>query len=363
MERISSPGSLARSEKRENGKMKIVVLAGGLSTERNVSLASGTKVCGALRELGHQAVLADVFMGLPGVDVARLFDDLPPLAEAAVSNEAPDLDAVRASRPGDSKSLFGPGILELCGLADLVFIALHGECGEDGRVQAAFDLLGIPYTGSGYRGSAIAMDKCLTKDLVHAHGVPTPDWREWNYTAADIPAIVAETTVPCVVKTPRGGSSIGVTIVKKAEDLAPALERNLAFGSTALIETYIPGRELTCGVLEGKALPSVEIVPKVAFYDYESKYQAGATEEVCPAPIPPEVEAEMGRYAETVHRVLGLKTYSRSDFILGENGKLYFLEVNTLPGMTNTSLVPQEAAAVGISYQELCRRIVNDAVK
>ena len=171
--------------------MKIVVLCGGLSTERNVSLSSGTKICAALRAKGHQAVLVDVFLGLEDCEggLSALFERLPELKPARVSNQAPDLEAVRASRRDQSPSLFGPGVLELCRMADLVFIALHGECGEDGRIQAAFDLLGIPYTGSGYRGSAVAMDKGMTKVMMAAHGIPTPTWEMVTYDEADIPEL------------------------------------------------------------------------------------------------------------------------------------------------------------------------------
>jgi D-alanine-D-alanine ligase len=345
--------------------MKIVVLAGGLSTERNVSLSSGTMVCEALRERGHQAVLVDAFLGLEDYEypTSVLFDYPPDMGGTKVDTQAPDLEAVRASRKWQSPCLLGKGVMAACQMADLVFIALHGECGEDGRIQATFDLLGIPYTGSGYRGAAIAMDKGLTKELVQPHGIRTPKWKRYTYTREDIPAIVAEQKAPCVVKIPRGGSSIGVIIVREQEKLPQALEDALTMDDTVIIEEFVEGKECTCAVLEDRALPSVEIVPQVGFYDYKNKYQPGATVELCPARVSPEVEAEMGRMALEVHRLLGLRTYSRSDFIITEAGEVYFLEVNTLPGMTPTSLVPQEAAAVGISYGELCEIIIQDALK
>lgn len=345
--------------------MKIVVLAGGLSTERNVSLSSGTKICGALRSRGHRAVLVDVYLGLEDYegDLAHLFEELPPLEEVTVSNQAPDLAAVKASRKGNSRSLFGRHVLELCQMADRTFIALHGECGEDGRIQAAFDLLGIPYTGSGYRGSAVAMDKGMTKAMMAAHHIRTPSWETVTYEEKDIPALAARTHVPCVVKVPRGGSSIGVVIVKEREQLEDALRSVLSLDHTVVIEEYIQGREFTCGVLGDRALPSVEIVPQVEFYDYESKYQPGATKEICPGRTTPELEQEMGEMALAVHRMLGLRTYSRCDFMVDEHDVPWCLEVNTLPGMTPTSLVPQEAAAIGISYDELCDYILMDAAK
>ena len=345
--------------------MRIVVLAGGLSMERNVSLSSGSRICRALRERGHQAVLVDMFLGLEGFDGApsEVFDAPDGLCgDFSVAVEAPDLDAVRAARRDKSASLFGPGVLETCALADVVFIALHGTCGEDGRVQAAFDLLGIPYTGSDYLGSAIAMDKDLTKRLVAPY-VTTAKWRALKYTADEIETIADETELPCVVKPNANGSSIGVTIAHTREAVAAALRECLSFGAQVVIEQYIRGRELQVGILEGKALPAIEIIPKTGFYDYANKYQAGAATEVCPADIPAEWETALRSATETVFRVLELDVYSRADFIVTEDGTPFFLEINTLPGMTPTSLVPQEAAAVGIGYGELCERIVAESLR
>lgn len=350
--------------------MKIVVLCGGLSTERKISILSGTKVCRALRARGHQAVLVDLFLGLEdmGEEVLAhpeiLFDRLPELQPAVFDGIAPDLEEVKASRKWKDRSLFGRGVLEICRQADIVFIALHGMNGEDGRVQAAFDLLGIPYTGSAYLGAGMAMDKIITKTMVRPLGIRTPDWREYHDVhPEDLPDIAAKSSVPCVVKTPTGGSSVGVCIVRRKEELEPALCEVLRYSRDILIEQFIEGRELTNAVLIDRALPCVEILPKEGGYDYSNKYSAGATEEICPGRITKEQAQTMGQMALQVHRALGLRTYSRSDFIMTEDGTLYFLEVNTLPGMTPTSLVPQEAAAVGISYEELCEIIVQDALK
>ena len=254
--------------------------------------------------------------------------------------------------------MFGPGVLELCGMADLVFLALHGSCGEDGRVQAAFDLMGIPYTGSGYLGSAIAMDKDLTKRMV-ADVVSTPGWKTVSYTADDIDGLVESARLPLVVKPVASGSSIGVSIAHTAEELRTALTEGLALGGRTVLEQYVKGRELQVAILEDKALPSIEIIPKQGFYDYENKYQPGAAEEVCPADISPEAEQKLRDAAVRVYETLGLAVYSRADFILDADGEPWFLEINTLPGMTPTSLVPQEAAAVGIDYNTLCQRIVD----
>lgn len=335
--------------------MKIVVLAGGLSPERNVSLSSGSKVCQTLRDRGHQAAFVDMYLGT-GEAPETLFDAPIPPELTRVARQAPDLEELKARRGGDS--LFGPGVLEVCAMADVVFLALHGSCGEDGRVQAALALLGIPFTGSGYLGSAIAMDKDLTKRLAAPAGVITPRWETVEYTGADIPGIVARTELPCVVKPVDSGSSIGVSIAHTREELEAALTAGLALGGHSVIEQYIAGREIQVGILEDKALPSIEIIPKVGFYDYENKYQPGAAEEICPAPIPPEWEERLGQAALTVFRTLGLSVYSRADFIVTEDGTPWFLEINTLPGMTPTSLLPQEAAAVGIGYGELCERII-----
>lgn len=345
--------------------LKIVVLAGGLSMERNVSLSSGTKVCRALRARGHQAILVDMFLGLE--DYTGALDDIfdapdGRCSDFSVAKEEPDLSAVRASRKDKSANMFGKDVLTVCRMADIVFLALHGTCGEDGRVQAAFDLLGIPYTGSGYLGSAIAMDKDLTKRLV-ADYVVTPQWRAVTYTEADIDRIANETKLPCVVKPIANGSSIGVSIAHDTAALKKALRECLAYGSRVVLEQYIQGREIQVAILAGKALPSIEIIPKTGFYDYANKYQAGAAEEITPAPIPAEWETRVRAATETVFRVIGLSVYSRADFIVTPDGTPYFLEINTLPGMTPTSLVPQEAAAVGMSYEELCEKIVEESLK
>lgn len=344
--------------------MKIAVLCGGLSPERNVSISSGTKIAGALKENGHQVVLLDMFFGLEDYtgDIARVFDDPPALGGTRIDESAPDLEAVRAQRKLRSPSLFGAHVLEVCAMADIVFLALHGRTGEDGRVQATLDLLGIPYTGSGYLGSAIAMDKDLTKRIVAPLGVKTPAWMLVESDGMDIDAVIAQAKLPCVVKLDDSGSSIGVSIANDAAELRTALEAAAREGSRILIEQYVRGREVQIGILGDKALPSIEIIPAVGFYDYRNKYQPGAAKEITPAEIPAETEQRLADAALTVFRALNLSAYSRADFILDDAGELWFLEINTLPGMTPTSLVPQEAAAVGISYSELCEQIIAAAL-
>lgn len=345
--------------------MKIVVLAGGLSPERNVSLSSGTMIAEALRTLGHRAALVDMFFGLEDYDgtLEEFFD--APISQAGkkVDRRAPDLEEIKAARKWKSPSAFGQGVLELCQLADIVFIAMHGTCGEDGRVQATFDLLGIPYTGAGYLSSGVAMDKDMTKRLIMGLGVDTPTWIRVDYTEKDIDRLTSTTPVPCVVKPVDSGSSIGVAIAKDKKELHAALLDGLKLGGRCVLEQYVAGREIQVALLGDRALPSIEIIPKEGFYDYENKYQPGAAEEICPSPIPPEWEKKVGDSALKVFRALGLSVYSRADFIVDENGIPWFLEINTLPGMTPTSLVPQEAAAVGISYPELCQRIIDESMK
>lgn len=340
--------------------MKILVLAGGLSPERNVSLSSGALIAQALRDRGHRAALVDLFFGLDGIqeDGQTLYDAPVPEHLKKISPQAPDLNEIRAQRKSGGKSAIGPGVLELCAEADIVYLALHGTCGEDGRIQATLDLLGVPYTGSGYLGSAIAMDKDLTKRMV-AGQVVTPSWKTVEVTEETIPALLKETVLPVVVKPIASGSSIGVYIAHSTSELENALRESMKLGGRTVLEQYIQGREIQVAVLDGKALPSIEIIPKDGFYDYANKYQPDAAVEVCPAQIPPEWEKRLGEAALKVFHTLSLSVYSRADFIVTEDGTPYFLEINTLPGMTPTSLVPQEAAAVGIDYPSLCEKIIN----
>lgn len=343
--------------------MKIVVLAGGLSTERDVSLVTGASVCRALRENGHQAIFVDMFMGIPALPepAEALFDAPDGLCpQVQIAREASDLEAVRKSRPDQSPSRLGPNVLEICRMADLVFLGLHGMDGEDGRIQATLDLLGVPYTGSGYLGAGMAMDKAVTKAVMERAGIPTAPWRDIPaYTEADIPALAAELQVPCAVKIVNGGSSVGVALPDTREELEQALRETLRYGSHVIVEKKLRGRELTVGVLGDRYLPAVEIIAQTgAYFDYAAKYQTGGSLELCPAPITEEQQREMGEYALRLHNALGLSVYSRTDFILDEEGRPWCLEVNTLPGMTPASLVPKEAAAAGLTYNQLVEEIV-----
>ncbi len=334
--------------------MRITVLAGGTSTERDVSLSTGTMIYKALKNRRHQVILLDVYLGYEG-STTGIFDIEKDWAEniGSVKASNPDISQIKALRKGDSKSFFGPNTLEICSQSDIVFIALHGENGEDGKLQAAFDLMGIKYTGTDYASSALAMDKAVSKELFAYYGIPTPagihvkkgeDYR-WN-------------SYPCVVKVGSGGSSVGVSIVNSKEEMEGALADVFTYGNEIIIEQYIKGREFSVGVIEGKALPVIEIAPLVGFYDYKNKYQAGSAVETCPAVLEADITVRMQKIAEEVFAALRLKTYARMDFLLDESGELFCLEANTLPGMTPTSLLPQEAMASGMDFESLCEKII-----
>ena len=344
--------------------MKIVVLGGGISTERHVSLVTGTSVCKALRERGHKAIFVDMFLGLENYH-GKLEDafDAPDgfCGKVAIETTAPDLDAVRASREDKSPSRLGKDVLAICALADCVFLGLHGADGEDGKIQAALDLLGVPYTGSDYLGSAMAMDKAVAKRIMDSNGIRTPAWRELRYTEADIPRLCEELPVPCAIKVVNGGSSIGVQLPDSREELSSALRDVLRYGSRVIVEEKIHGREMTVPVLGESALCPIEIVPpEGSSFDYVAKYQSGsaAAAEICPAPIGEKETKLLQETALQFHRALGLSVYSRTDFILDSEGRAWCLEVNTLPGMTPASLIPKAAAVAGMSYGELCEKIV-----
>ena len=344
--------------------MKIVVLGGGVSTERHVSLVTGTAVCRALRSLGHKAVFVDLYMGLEDYagELADAFD-VPDgfIGQVAIGKTAPDLEAVKASRKMQGPSRIGQNVLELCRLADCVFLGLHGADGEDGKIQAALDLLGVPYTGSGPLASAMAMDKAVAKRIMESVGVLTPRWRELSYTEADIPRLLEELPVPCALKVVNGGSSIGVSLPDTREELEKALHELCAFRTRVIVEEKIRGREITQPILDDHYTPAIEIVPpEGTYFDYVAKYQSGAegAQEICPARITEAEQKAIGEAALKFHKALGLSVYSRVDFILDGEGRPWCLEVNTLPGMTPASLIPKAAAAEGMSYAELCEQIV-----
>ena len=278
--------------------MKIVVLAGGLSTERQVSLTSGTGVCRALRERGHQAILVDMFLGLEDYNgsLSDIFDAPDGLCgDNRVHSTEPDLEAVRRSRRDQGPSMLGKDVLAVCAMADLVFLALHGACGEDGRIQATLDLLGVPYTGSGYLGSGMAMDKSVTKRIMDAAGVPTAPWHDVRYTREDIPRLARELPVPCAVKIINGGSSIGVELPDTREELAQTLERMLAYGNHVIVEKKIKGREIQVAVLGDTYLPAVEIIPQGGLFRLFLQVSEGRCPGDLPRPHHPGAVAHRGR--------------------------------------------------------------------
>lgn len=334
--------------------MKIVVLAGGISTERDVSLTSGSMIYKALKGR-HEVILLDVYLGYEGDDYADVFSMEKDWAEgiSAIPQVDPDLSVIRAKRKDNPNVFFGPHVLDICKQADIVFLALHGENGENGKLQAAFDLFDIKYTGTDYISSAIAMNKALTKEMFTYHQIPTP---ACTIVRGDMENPKVE--FPCVVKICSGGSSVGVYVVNDEAEYEAAMKDARSYDAEILIEEYIKGREFTVCVIDGQALPVVEIAPKEGFYDYKNKYQAGSTVETCPAELSPEKTKEMQDIAIRAFDALGLKTYTRFDFMMDEAGNFYCLEGNTLPGMTPTSLIPQEARAIGVEFPELCEWII-----
>jgi len=307
--------------------MRILVLLGGASAEREVSLASGARVAEALRAKGHEVTTAD-----PGTD---------PIA-----------------------------ILPQAHAAEVVWMALHGGAGEDGTIQALFDLAGVRYTGSGHLASALAMDKDLSKIVFRSAGVPTAEWRmlrRGDGVDFAMPAFVESTVaalgLPVVVKPSKQGSTVGLTVVKVAGDLPAAIRTAFDHDDEVMLETFVPGRELTVGILGDVVMPVGEIIPKHELYDYECKYTPGMAEEIFPAAIPDDVRDAAQRQAMAAYRALKLAGCARIDFRLHPTDGLFCLEANTLPGMTGTSLVPQAAAAMGMDFPTLCERIALAAAR
>jgi len=342
--------------------MKIVVIAGGLSPERDVSLSSGSMIANALIENGHSVCLLDSYEGAHN-PFESLFFDLRSGKRYyyAVPRHEPDLNQLIAES-GNGGTLVGPNVIDICRTADLTFLALHGDIGENGKLQAVFDVFGIKYTGTGYKGSLLAMDKDVSKQLMVKNNILTPPWILVHTDSERLFDGIETVGFPCVIKPCGCGSSVGVTMARSAEDLKPALESVKKYDHYALIEKMIEGRELSVGILGSQALPAIEIIPNEGFYDYKNKYQPGLTKEICPAGIPGETMDHLKETALLVHKTLCLRGYSRIDFMLDAAGEAYCLEANTLPGMTPTSLLPQEAAAVGISYAGLCEKIVELAM-
>ncbi len=334
--------------------MNIAVLLGGTSPERYVSMASGKGVAEALSAAGHDVMVFDIALG----ERARVeLSDLVLPTQTAPSPE--ELAAL-------SNRAIITAIQTIPSDIDIAFMALHGAPGEDGTVQGLLELAGIPYTGSGVLASALAMDKGMAKRVMEHYEIPTPRWfqaRRGEMSAAELAAQVEyHTDYPVVVKPNNGGSTVGLTIVQEAGELMAAFELAGRYSELVLFEEYIEGRELTVAILGEESLPIVEIRPKSGFYDYKSKYTAGMTSYHCPAELPRAIEEEIRELGLRSHEALGCSGYSRVDFRLDADNVPSCLEVNTLPGMTPTSLVPKAAAAAGMDFPTLCARIISLAL-
>ncbi|MFN2635470.1 MAG: D-alanine--D-alanine ligase [Gemmatimonadaceae bacterium] len=331
--------------------MKITVLMGGTSSERNVSLASGIRIVLALRERGHKVTALDPARGVINSAEER------ELSTGTVGTQPPSLEALSKFAEG----AFLPNLTTMKEIkeADVAFLALHGGQGEDGTIQALLDMAHVNYTGSGHLSSALAMDKDLSKKLFRAEDVKTADWLMAPATIEQVEGMLG---LPVIVKPSKQGSTVGLSLVKKREDLLPAIEEANRYDDEVMIERFVAGRELTVGVLGDVALPVGEILPQHEIYDYECKYTAGMAVEEFPANLSREATGKVQQQALAAFKALKLRGYARIDFRMTSEGEFYCLEANTLPGMTELSLIPQGAAAMGITFPDLCERIVKLAL-
>lgn len=331
-----------------NNNITVALLVGGSSPERNVSKASGKSVLAALSFLGYKVKVIDPAYGLnQPKDVEKFFADKD-FTELSNRNY---VEVINSTMFDD---------------VDVAFIALHGKWGEDGTLQSLLELRGIKYTGSKVLASATAMDKCMTKVMFQHYDVASPRWFVINRNEEDVELIKSKIKkffgYPCVFKPNDSGSTIGLTICRGDIEVDRAIKTALKYSNKILVEEYIPGREMTVAVLDKHALPPLEIKPKGGFYDYESKYTSGMSEYIVPAQIPPKVAEHLQHQALLAYNSVGCESYGRIDFRLTTEYKSYCLEVNTLPGMTSTSLVPKMAKAAGISFEELIDRIIKNSL-
>jgi D-alanine-D-alanine ligase len=330
--------------------MKIAVLFGGISQERDVSIASAAQVIPALRGLGHEVVAIDTATGRLAGDAEKK------LLTSGVGPEPPSTSSLASMR--ESALTLTSNAADIRDV-DVVFIALHGGAGEDGRVQAVLDLAGMAYTGSNHIASATAMDKDLSKRLFRAAGVPTADWLMAPVLAHDVAGALGW---PVVVKPNKQGSTVGLSIVREAAGLTDALQLAERYDDEVMVERFIPGRELTVGILEGEALPVGEIITKGGVFDYQAKYQKGGAQEIFPADLPAAASEQLRNLAVRAHDALKLGVYSRIDFRMDLDGNFWCLEANSLPGMTAASLLPQAAQVAGIEFPKLVERICRAAL-
>jgi len=340
-------------------KLKIAVLMGGTSAERDVSLASGEAIVNALRVVGHQLVAIDTAKS------QRLLESQTEFLPEGVKPEPPDVrELARKSKELTLRTIESFDLNDV----DVVFLALHGGAGEDGTIQALLDLTGKPYTGSGMLASALAMNKSIAKKIFEREGILTPKWFLLDSSnPADISKIAArikeELGFPAVVKPDDQGSTVGFSKVEEADELNAAVEKAREFSDRILVEKFIEGRELTVAVLEDRPLPVVEIVPEHGIYDYLCKYTKGKSRYICPAELSEEKTKEIQKIGLKAFKSLGCESYARVDFRCSSKGDFYCLEVNSLPGMTATSLVPMAAKQAGIDFPELVDRIAKMALR
>lgn len=340
--------------------MKITVLGGGLSPERDVSLKSASLIANALLSKGHEVALVDLYDGIENDKPAESYfrRGTVDLFSYEIPEKEPDLEEIIASH-GGRRQWIGPRVIEMCQYADRVFLGLHGSYGENGEVQAVLGAYGVKFTGCGYLGCAIAMDKDVSKSLIAGAGYKTAKWITDKAENITFARVKAEVGLPCVVKPIGAGSSCGVSIVKEEKEFAAAVDYAGSYGQLVLVEAYIKGREITISILDGKALPITEIIPHEGFYDYKNKYQDGLTTHVCPAQIVEEDYLKGQRTALEMFNTLRMNQYGRIDLIYDEDAHdFWFIEANNLPGMTNHSLLPEAARVSGIEYGDLCEKII-----
>lgn len=346
------------------GRLRVAVLMGGTSAEREVSLMSGARVVHALDPARYEVSVLDLAAITSGRarDLARALMTPGSAEPPALSGSAQPLPPGLAQAEA-AMAQVRADVPARDGCPEVVFLALHGGSGENGTVQGMLELLGLPYTGSGVLASALAMNKIVSKKLFEREGIPTPRWtplRARRRQEAE-EAVLREVGFPCVVKPACEGSSIGVTVVRAPEALASALDLAFQHGPEALAEEYLAGTEITGAVLGNEdplVLPLIEIVPATGFYDYQMKYTPGATQEIIPARIPPEVAGRARELTLEAHLALGCRGMSRVDMMVASRGGVYVLEVNSIPGLTETSLVPRAAEAAGISFPQLVERLI-----
>lgn len=334
--------------------MKVLLLAGGSSSEREVSLTSGKAVSDALGQLGHTVVALDPATGRSLLAADGSFPEYHSNADTSLTTASAALSLAERLDDVDVRDV------------DVAFIALHGGSGENGSIQNLLELAGVKYTGSNMAACAVSMDKAITKRLCESEGIPTPRWALYRLPSGEIPddlaAQIAERfSLPIIIKPNDSGSTVGLTKVENSEEIPDALSLALKESPNILVEQYIAGREITVALLDGRTFPVIEIIPKSGLYDYEAKYTEGGSEYICPAEIPESIAVGVQEAAAKLFGVIGCSGLARVDFILADDGAFYCLELNSVPGMTALSLVPMAAKADGIEFPQLMQMALDSA--